>query len=179
MTDIRPTPGSAASTDATAKAFSEYGGELHRFLTRRMRCAHTARDLAQDVYLRFMLVARREGVRNPQAFLYQLASHLIYELKMRESSSQVIYDSELLEAADNRSALAARTNPVDSLTTAEQLDRVLGPLPKAYRTVLLMRKRDGLSPDEIAQRLGFSKKTVYEYLTRAMAQIKEQQLDRR
>jgi RNA polymerase sigma-70 factor (ECF subfamily) len=166
-------------TEGVRRVFEAYGPELHRFLMRRTGCAHTARDLAQDAYLRFMLVSRQETVRNPQAFLYQLAANLVYEFKMRELKTQVVYDSELLEAADHRNAVEAPPDPVDRLSSQEQLRELLNALPKAYRAVLLLRKRDGLSPDEIAQRLGFSKKTVYEYLTRALARIKERRLEER
>jgi RNA polymerase sigma-19 factor, ECF subfamily len=142
-----------------------------------MRCTHTADDLAQDAYLRFMLVSRQQGIRNAQAFLYQLASNLIYELKVREQQSRVVYDSDLLEAADHRSATEAPDDLMDRLSCEQQLEQLLKPLPKAYRTILLMRKRDGLSPEEIAQRLGFTKRTVYGYLTRALAQIREARLE--
>lgn len=176
MTDRHHTKGAQISPDVTQQAFDEYGVDLHRFLTRRMRCAHTARDLAQDVYLRFMLASRKQAIRNVQAFLYRLASNLIYELKVREQHSRVVYDSELLEATDCRTARESLMDPIDRLETAQEFDRILSTLPKAYRAVLLMRKRDGLSPDEIAQRLGFTRKTVYEYLTRALAQVKEARL---
>lgn len=169
---------SQPSADPTESAFATYSGDLHRFLTRRMHCSQTARDLAQDVYLRFMLVSRREVIRNVQAFLYQLASNLIYEFRAREQHSQVVFDSDLVEAADRQSALEMEADPSDRLADQDELRRLLAPLPPVYRAVLLMRKRDGLSPDEIAQRLGYSKKTVYEYLTRAMALIKEQERNR-
>jgi RNA polymerase sigma-70 factor (ECF subfamily) len=178
VTDSRQDKAASQSPDVTQRAFEEFGGELQRFLTRRLRCAHTARDLAQDVYLRFMLVSRREGIRKPQAFLYQLASNLIYKYATRQRHTQVVYDSDLLEAADQRTAVEADADPGDRLSSAQELERILKPLPKVYRAVLLMRKRDGLSPEEIAQRLGFSKKTVYEYLTRAIAQVKEARLER-
>jgi RNA polymerase sigma factor (sigma-70 family) len=177
VTQPRSSKRLSPSSDVTQRAFEEFGGELQRFLTRRMRCAHTARDLAQDVYLRFMLVSRREGIRNARAFLYQLASNLVHEFRVRQQHTQVVYDSDLLEAADHRRAVETDTDPGDRLSSAEELERLLSPLPKAYRAVLIMRKRDGLSPDEIAQRLGFSKKTVYEYLTRALARVKEARLD--
>jgi RNA polymerase sigma-70 factor (ECF subfamily) len=164
--------------DVTEEAFEAFGSELHRFLTRRLRCTHQARDLAQDTYLRFMLVSRREPIRNAQAFLYQLASNLIYEYRAREQHSRVVYDSDLLEAVDRQTAVEGADDPLDRLSHAQELERVLKVLPKAYRAVLLMRKRDGLSPDEIAQRLGFTKKTVYEYLTRALAQVKAAELER-
>lgn len=176
---LPPQPGSDPDApDLTGSAFEAYGGELHRFLTRRTRCTQTARDLAQDAYLRFMLVSRREHIRNAQAFLYQLASNLVYELKVRERHSRVVFDSDLLEAADQRSAVETEADPLDLLESTQELERILKPLPKAYRAVLLLRKRDGLSPAEIAERLGFTRKTVYDYLTRALALIRENRQDR-
>ncbi|MBL8269121.1 RNA polymerase sigma factor [Steroidobacter sp.] len=167
-----------ASSEFAGNAFEEYGPELHRFLMRRTGCTQTAHDLAQDAYLRFVLVARREHIRNAQAFLYQLASNLVYEFRMRERNSRVVFDSNLLETVDHLSAPATEADPLDQLASADQLERLLRPLPKAYRAVLLLRKRDGLSPAEIAQRLGFTRKTVYDYLTRALAMIRENRQDR-
>ncbi len=173
MLDHRRTQRTPPSSDLTQRAFEEYGVDLYRFLIRRMRCAHTARDLAQDVYLRFMLAARHENIRNAQAFLYQLASNVVYEYKIRQQHSRVVYDSDLLEAVDHQTAVETASDPIDRLGSAEEFGRALLTLPKAYRAVLLMRKRDGLSSAEIAQRLGLTRKTVYEYLTRAIAQLKE------
>ena len=178
MTASRQPGNPTDAPDLAGKAFEAYGNELHRFLTRRTRCPQTARDLAQDAYLRFMLVSRRESIRNAQAFLYQLASNLVYELNVRERHSRVVFDSDLLEAADHRSALETEADPLDRLASAQELEHILKPLPKAYRAVLLLRKRDGLSPGEIADRLGFTRKTVYDYLTRALALIRENRQDR-
>src|SRR5690349_1520128 len=96
------------SSDATEKAFLEYGVELHRFLTRQVHCAQMARDLAQDVYLRFMLVARQEPIRNAQAFLYQLASHLVYEYRTRQRAEHVVFDSEAVNEVDRHPVLEMR-----------------------------------------------------------------------
>src|SRR5262245_2117533 len=141
MADIFQPKSANATPDLTERAFAEFGPELQRFLTRRVRCAHTARDLAQDTYLRFMLVSRQEGIRNARAFLYQLATHVAHEYRLRQQHSQVVYDSDLVDAADRKAAAETGGDASDRLSVAEELTRALQPLPKAYRAVLLMRKR--------------------------------------
>jgi RNA polymerase sigma factor (sigma-70 family) len=46
-------------------------------------------------------------------------------------------------------------------------------LPPIYQSILLMRKRDGLSHGEIAQKLGISIHTVRKYLTRAITECRK------
>jgi len=54
----------------------------------------------------------------------------------------------------------------------EQLEYVLRQLPPMYRAVLLLRKRDGMSYAEIAQKLKLSVHTVKKYLARAVVQCR-------
>lgn len=162
------------AAEITRAAFEQYRNELHRYLTRRLNGAQDAQDLAQDVYLRFMQVSQHETVREPQAFLYRLASNLVYEFRLRERRSLVTFDSDAADERCNRAAGTGEENDGlgERLCSAQELAQVLQRLPKTYQVVLLLRKRDGLSPDDIAQRLGLSKSTVYTYLIRAVAQFK-------
>lgn len=161
-------------TDTARAAFEQYRSQLHRFLVHRLRNAQDAQDLAQDVYLRFIQVSQHEVVRQPQAFLYRLASNLVYEFRLRERRNHVVYDSDAADKMGEQSADVWSDEISERLSTSQQLEKGLRQLPKSYQSVLLLRKRDGLSPDEIAQRLGLTKATVYTYLIRAIAQFKTQ-----
>ena len=167
----KPKPAGSAS-EATRLAFEQYRPVLHRFLVRRLHSTADAQDLAQDVYLRFLQIAQREAVREPQAFLYRLASNMVFELRVRQRNSPVSFDSELVAAQPEPPSESPSDDAFGLVSSAEQLDRVLNQLPKTYQTVLLLRKRDGLTPDEIAAKLGLTKATVYTYLIRAIAQFK-------
>ena len=63
-----------ASGARLTAAYVAHRGQLVRFLTRRLRSAATAEDLAQDLYLR--LSAFAAGVRDPKAFLFRAAANL-------------------------------------------------------------------------------------------------------
>jgi RNA polymerase sigma factor (sigma-70 family) len=163
----------AAAVDASAAgAFEQYRNQLHRYLVWRLRSTQDAQDVAQDVYLRFLQISKQEAIREPQALLYRLASNLVYEFRVRAQRGHVTFDSQVAETMAERTEDVWRDELNERLSSARQLEAVLGRLPATYQAVLLLRKRDGLSPDEIALRMGLTKATVYTYLIRAVAQFK-------
>jgi RNA polymerase sigma factor (sigma-70 family) len=177
MADRQKLEGPHTPPHATQRAFEEYGPKLDRFLHRRVRSSHDARDLAQETYLRFMQVARQEEIRNPQALLYRLASNLVYEFRVRERYSRVVYDSD--SAQEHEASLAEdAADLADRMNLSREIRRVLEELPKPLQAVLLMRKCAGFTPEEIAQKLGLTKGTVSAYLVRAVAHFKAAQFDR-
>lgn len=97
--------------ESAAPAWQQYGGWLHRYLTRCLRHHDTqcARDLAQEVYLRLLRVEKGEPVRDYQAYLYRIASHVVYEFKLRARREIVHFDSETAEDCAEHPSVIART----------------------------------------------------------------------
>lgn len=62
---------------------------------------------------------------------------------------------------------------MEARAAIQRLDSILDELPPLYRAILLLRKRDGYSHAEIANRVGKSKATVHIYLTRALTRCRE------
>src|SRR6202020_2500376 len=52
---------------------------LLRFLGRRVRTAVDIEDLAQETYLRLLRARDLHDVRNPQAYMLRVASHVVTE----------------------------------------------------------------------------------------------------
>jgi RNA polymerase sigma-19 factor, ECF subfamily len=152
-------------------AFEQYWRGLHKFLMRRLRSSHNAQDLAQEAYLRLLRVEDVELIRQPQAYLYRIASNLAYEFRLREQNAPVTFDSEVLEDLAEH-PFEPLVDEIDRLGAQEQLEFVLGQLPPMYRAVFVLRKRDGLSYAEIGKRLQLSVHTVKKYLSRAVAQCR-------
>jgi RNA polymerase sigma factor (sigma-70 family) len=155
-----------------ASAFEQYHAGLHRFLMRRLRSTQNAQDLAQETYLRLLRMDNHELVRKPQAYVYRIASNLVYEFKLRERNAPVTFDSEAFEQAAEYSPEPASADASDGLNAAQQLESILGELPPLYRAVFVLRKRDGMSYSEIARTLDISVHTVKKYLARAVAQCR-------
>lgn len=166
-------PKDRKSTAAFAgSAFEQYRAALQHFLMLRLHSAENAQDLAQEVYLRLLRVENAELVRKPQAYLYRIASHVVYEFRMRERNEPVDFDSEAVEQQVEHPPNVSPGEISDRLDAERRLERVLAQLPPTYRAVLLMKKRDGWSYLEIARALGISVHTVKKYLVRAVAQCR-------
>src|ERR1700722_2451060 len=71
---------------------------LLRFLGRRVRSAVDIEDLAQETYLRLLRARDLGEVRNPQAYLLRVASHVLVEWRGHElrPESLVELDDDLL-----------------------------------------------------------------------------------
>jgi RNA polymerase sigma-70 factor (ECF subfamily) len=165
----------AKQNSLAGNACEQYHAELHRFLMRRLRSVQHAQDLAQEAYLRLLRVERTELVRMPRAYLYRIAVNLVSEFRLREQRELITYDSDALEEAAERASDAGPDEQGDKVADAQQIDSVLGRLPPLYLAILVLRKRDGLSYQEIAQQLDVSIHTVKKYLARALAICRQAQ----
>ena len=154
-----------------AKACEQYHAELHRFLMRRLQSSQHAQDLAQEAYLRLLRVERAELVRQPRAYLYRIAANLILEFRLRAHREPIVFDSDALaEAAEQISEAPADEG--ERAADAQQIELILDQLPPLYRAIFVLRKRDGLSYQEIAEQLEISVHTVKKYLARAVAKCR-------
>jgi DNA-directed RNA polymerase specialized sigma24 family protein len=58
---------------------ASYGDQLRRFLLSRVRNASDVPDIAQEVYLRMLRVQNTASVRSPEAYLFTVAQHIVYQ----------------------------------------------------------------------------------------------------
>jgi RNA polymerase sigma factor (sigma-70 family) len=153
-------------------AFRKYSAELNSYIERRIRHNHVAPDLTQDIFERFLQVEDVDAIRNPQAYLFGIASHVVREARFKEEKSMVSYDSDIIDAADGSLAHALPDNIAQRLAMQQEMNRALAQLPLIHRTLLLLVKRDGFSYEEAAAKTNLSVATVTSYLYEARAKIK-------
>jgi DNA-directed RNA polymerase specialized sigma24 family protein len=77
------------------RLFAEHGRSLQAFLFRRVRKHPDAAELAQEVYVRMLRVRDMESVRNPEAYLYTVASNLA-----KEHARHVRRDGDVVDVDD-------------------------------------------------------------------------------
>ncbi|WP_129781777.1 RNA polymerase sigma factor [Peristeroidobacter soli] len=153
-------------------ALAQYQQALHRYLMRRLRSSEDAADLAQEVYLRMLRVENSELVRSPLDYLYGIASHVVYQFRLRSQRELVTFDSETVAQVSENPRELVRDEVADRLEAQQQLTWALEQLPPTHRIVLLLRKRDRLSDRQIAERLNLSVHTVKKYLFQAQARMR-------
>lgn len=155
-----------------ALAFRKYAAALHRYLARRVREPEAADDLTQEIFERFLQVEDTDAVRNPQAYLFGIASHVVREARYRTERSLVTYDSEAIDTADEMLDHAWPDDAAERLSLQQDLRHALLQLPATQRVVLLLVKRDGYSYEEAARKMQLSVATVASYLFEARAKVK-------
>ena len=146
---------------------ARYGRRLRRFLSLRLRNVHDVPDLAQEVFLRLLRVERHETIRNPEAYLFTVASHVIHQHTLRRASEPISVDITDALAELQTSDSEDPTSRVESAQRVEAFEATLSQLPPRVAAALVLQRIGGFTVQEIADRLGVSRETAKKYLARA------------
>ena len=151
------------------RLFAEHRNALQAFFYRRVKAKHEAADLVQEVYLRILRVKDADAIRNPEGYLYTVATNLVYEHSVlaRRQPMPLDPDQPFVEGEPARSA--GFETMFDMETRVVRLREVLAQLPAKCRATVQLKYQHGLSYQEIAERLGVSPHMVQKYLGLALA----------
>jgi RNA polymerase sigma-70 factor (ECF subfamily) len=158
----------------TWSAWHAFEPRLFRFLLSKLASRDDASDLMQEAYLRLIRIERPELIRNPETYLFRIASNLVGEFYLKRRNAPPELEIEAVTSTGQDSDDGAAASHIESGLELSRLQAIFASLPPLYRDVLILRKRDGLSHEEIAQRLNISPHTVHKYLTRALAKCRAQ-----
>jgi len=153
-------------------ALDSYREELHRYLLRRLPNPDDANDVVQEVFLRLLRLRRTDFVRNPQAYVYGIASHVVHEFRARAKRDRVTYDSQAVERQAENPHHLSPDELIEGLGISRQIGAALAQLPPMQLQVLMYELRDGQSHEQIADKLGLSRDTVRQYSVRAQAFVR-------
>ena len=151
------------------RLFAEHGGSLKAFFTRRVRRQTEAADLAQEVYLRLLRAPDVDSIRNPEAYLYTVASNLAKEHGLRERHLNAALDVEDPAVQEQLADLPGIGAFLDTEARVKRLRQVLQELPPKCQAAVSLQYWQGLSYAEIGQQLDISPHMVKKYLSRARA----------
>ena len=139
---------------------------LRRYLTRFLGDANEAQDIAHDAYIRVYPKEGKAPPDNPQAFLYTTARNLaLNRIKRRKIAP---FNSQDAHADTAPSPLPGVVQQVMARQEFSQLEAAIAELPPGCRAVLLLRKVELLSHQQIATRLGIAVSTVEKQHARAL-----------
>ena len=150
------------------KLFAEQRRALQAYIYRRIRTKSDAPDLAQEVYLRLLRVSDTEAIRNPQLYLYTVASNLLKEHAVLEQRQANRLGFEETSVQQRLGELPSLDCQLEAGEIAGRLEAALEQLPKRWRTALILQHRYGLTYQEIADRLGVSSNMVKKYLAQGL-----------
>lgn len=154
------------------KTIQTYGRELHAFLLRRLRgCGESPEDIRQEIYLRMLRFTDAELIREPRGYLYRVARNVLHDRMLLREREREIFTSATEEQISAHSVEEA-DEPAAQVETTREIEHILSQLPRVYRTVIVLRKGEGLSYTEIALELDLSVHTVKKYVHLALTHIR-------
>lgn len=113
-----------------------------------------------------------ESIRSPEAYLFTVAQHVVQQHTLRQSaappSAELDQMLHTVRAADVDPALQIAADQC-----LEQLQQALDRLSPKARATFMFHRRDGLSFEEIAERLNISTAMVKKYLMKALMQLRQ------
>ncbi len=140
---------------------------LMNFLHHNWRNRSDLEDLRQEVYAQVLAAAENGIPDHPKAFLMMTARNLLIDRIRREQVVPIdaVADLDLLGVpldvpGPDRSVIAR--------DVLRKLHGALDRLPPRSREAVILRRLEGLSRREIANRMGISEKTVAEHITHGM-----------
>jgi len=150
------------------RAFLENHRDLVRFLSRRLRCLFTARDLAQEVYLRLARSGGDETIENPRALLFRIAVNVATDhVRVQGRRAELLREANAL-LWDQEDEIS----PERQILAKDELARIgaaLSCLPERTRRVFYLNRFEGVTQSEIARRLGISRTSIEKHMRRAWA----------
>lgn len=154
--------------------YREHSSSLIRQLARQTGCRETARELAQETFLRFvgLAPARAARVDHPTAYLHRISTNLLRDWGRRRAREG---SSELPPFA--REHVVDQVAVLESRDTLRRLEAAISKLKPKTREIFLAHRLDGLSYAEIADSTGLSVKGVEKQMSKAIAKI-DRLLDR-
>lgn len=163
-----------SNRDALQQAFIAFRPTLLCYLSSRLGNSQDAHDIAQEAYLRLERVKDPSLVKKPEGYFFQIVKNLASEFLIKQGASLETVDLDTLMSFGGDGDGGTRSVQLEMRAAVMRLSNILEGMPPLYRSVLLLRKRDGYSHDEIADQLGIAKSTVHIYLTRALKRCREE-----
>ncbi len=144
---------------------------LIHFLHHNWRNQADIDDLLQEVYMRLTAAAQKEIPAQTKAFVFSTARNLLIDRVRREQVVPIEAGGRSRCARRRHRRTGAGSQRDGRAMNCAALQAALDRLPPRAREALLLRRVEGLTRAEIAQRMGIGEGTVKEYLSESVCAL--------
>ncbi len=156
---------------AFQELFERYAPRIYQFSVSYLKNNPDAEELVQEVFLKIW--EKRETLdqsKNIKAYIFKIAVNAIYDF-IRKKNIEAVFADFARANFERTTDITWHSVIFEEMTT--RLTRLIARLPEQQRNVFYLSKDEGLSNDEIAEKLNLSKRTVENHLYRAVSFLKE------
>jgi RNA polymerase sigma-70 factor (family 1) len=157
---------------AFSAIFFHYTAQIKPFIVSLTRSEPAAEEIVQEVFLSLWLNrAKLAGVENHRAYVLTASNNRVYSWLRKRARELRVQGEPAADLPDPGEGPEAAVDLKESLAIIEA---AVERLPPQKKLIWRLSRGEGLSHDEIAQRLGLSKNTVKNHLVVAIKQIREE-----
>jgi RNA polymerase sigma-70 factor (ECF subfamily) len=147
--------------------YSRYKSPLLRFIRGKIDKEEDCEEILQDTLFGFLESLRDfHGKSSIKTFLFSICHHKIIDFYRRKKIKHVVF-SQVPQLEMLISPLMAPEDELDATLVKEKIMRVLTIILPSYREILVYKYFEGLSVEEIAEKLSLSFKSAESRLFRA------------
>ncbi|SEW52567.1 RNA polymerase sigma factor [Chitinophaga arvensicola] len=156
--------------DAFREFFHEYSGNIYTVALMMTKSAVVAEDMVQEIFLKLWLNrAALAEIDNIRGYIFINARNYIFN-ELRKKSYDQHFTDDLLHFFSETSA-----TPEQALLQKESgqlLKQAIDHLPTQQQHIYRLSREEGLTQEEIAERLHISKHTVRNHMAQALQNIR-------
>nr|WP_121271885.1 RNA polymerase sigma-70 factor [Pedobacter schmidteae] len=156
------------SGDAFKALYEKYWADVLDEAFKRLADADLAKDVVQEVFTYLWTKAGSLEIKNLPAWLNTVVKNQVFQAMRKQE--------RFVPLTDLFAELESHTEASDALLLRKELvstyEALIASLPEQQRIIFNLRYRENMSPDEIAQKLNISPKTVRNHLGRALNKLK-------
>jgi len=149
--------------------YDQYVTRIYRFIFLKVPSQEIAEDLCSEVFTKTLQEYRETSIANMQAFLYQVARHVVADYYRQETKIQVVSFEGVEETGPFEDSF------IDEIVLRAEMEEVrkaLAQIRDEYQNLIIWRYLDELSIPEIAQIEGKSEGSIRIGLHRALDSLR-------
>lgn len=156
--------------DFISNAYEQYHDNLIVFISSRIKDIEMAKDMSHDVFIRLIDYKGLLLPESVKSFIYTIANNLLIDYFRRNNKRMQIhsYIYDRMECSEN--TIVENINVKNILRIEKD---IIETLPNTRRKIYCMYRYEGLSYNEIAEKLNISQRTVESHLFTGRKEVRQ------